>query len=244
MSEKKVPFETLLGKTLMSLSIERVGADRLHFTTSDNVDYIQYHDQECCEDVYLDDVCGNLNDLVGHPILRAEEVSNQGSAGNGNTCTWTFYKLATIDGDVTIRWYGESNGHYSETVGLYEQNVKFHIKVEIAELWGPPNYGKVESELLVPHDVEKYFKTLGFAGLYLLMYKSIIEGVNMLQDLKQRMSYVYSCGGQVSEIENSAIQALEKLIDMGRAAKHDSRWVIKEVLYMDANNTGDSNNEF
>jgi len=31
-----------------------------------------YHYQDCCERVYLEDVCGDWADLIGYPLLKTE----------------------------------------------------------------------------------------------------------------------------------------------------------------------------
>jgi hypothetical protein len=88
--------------------------------------YIFYHSQDCCEYVYIESIVGDLDDLVGSPLLLSEEVSSDDSGPISeyeSSYTWTFYKFATIKGYVDVRWYGSSNGYYSESVQLRRENV-------------------------------------------------------------------------------------------------------------------------
>lgn len=100
--------------------------DRLVFE-NDQERYIFYHSQDCCESVYIESISGDLDDLVGVPLLLSEEVSNVEEPGPlsewTDSYTWTFYKFGTIKGYVDVRWYGSSNGYYSESVNLRKETV-------------------------------------------------------------------------------------------------------------------------
>lgn len=117
-------FDTLLGKTLTGA--RQIGTDRIVFDTADG-SYALYHPDDCCERVEVEDIIGDLSDLIGSPILQAEEAEASNETPpwafekrDDESFTWTFYKLATIKGSVTIRWYGSSNGYYSESVTFAE----------------------------------------------------------------------------------------------------------------------------
>ena len=110
-------FSDLVGKVL--IDVKNVDDELITFTLENGDQYALLHHQDCCESVYVEDVVGELSDLVGSVILMAEEVSNVGReavGGYSESYTWTYYKLATMKGYVTIRFYGSSNGYYSEGV--------------------------------------------------------------------------------------------------------------------------------
>ena len=87
----------------------------MRLVASDGRKFVMEHDQDCCENVQIEDICGDLEDLLGSPILRAEERTEE-ITGSDELSQYTFYELATIKGSVTIRWLGESNGYYGVEV--------------------------------------------------------------------------------------------------------------------------------
>jgi len=110
-------FEDLKGRILYR--VKNLDGDELLLYLTDT-NYVRfYHSQDCCEHVYIEDICGDLNDLVGSPITEAEEVSGYtGPETSDESYTWTFYRFATAKGAVTVRWYGSSNGYYGEGVDV------------------------------------------------------------------------------------------------------------------------------
>lgn len=114
----------LVGKTLIAVS--RNGDESIDFEADTGERWQMMYEPDCCATCSIEDVVGDLHDLVGSPIVMAEAVTNSDEPKKhpeypdyiDDSFTWTFYKLATAKGYVTIRWYGASNGYYSETASF------------------------------------------------------------------------------------------------------------------------------
>lgn len=118
-------FSDLMGKIITGFDINE-DKDLITIRTLDGDVYKMEHFQDCCENVYVEDIVGDIKDIIGSEILLAEESSNYDDAPlspHDESHTWTYYKLATIKGRIDIRWYGSSNGYYSESVDFYKVEV-------------------------------------------------------------------------------------------------------------------------
>ncbi len=120
---KEIKIKDLIGKTFSKVEANHE-KEELLFEAESGIKYIFYHCQDCCESVSIEDICGDLKDLIGSPIIQSEESTSRDNPSGvkipeyQDSFTWTFYKFATNKGSVTVRWYGASNGYYSEGVSL------------------------------------------------------------------------------------------------------------------------------
>lgn len=108
-------ISALFGKTLADVKVTDDKTE-IYFTTTSGQKFKMFHNQDCCERVLVEDVCGDLSDLIGSPILQADESRSEKKDEYDGACEWTFYRLTTMKGQVVIRWYGTSNGYYSTSV--------------------------------------------------------------------------------------------------------------------------------
>lgn len=125
MVDTRKGLQAMVGMTFARVT-GAAGDDEMVFETASGIRFVFSHYQNCCESVRVEDVCGDLEDLVGEPILMAEEVSGEIPAQDEDSYdsqTWTFYKFATRKGYVDVRWLGESNGYYSESVDLFVEGL-------------------------------------------------------------------------------------------------------------------------
>lgn len=113
-------FEDLVGHVLFDVINCEPGSEVVGFQLADGRRFRMWHEQSCCEGVDLYDVNGDIADLLGSPILVADERSSNDTSGDYDSATWTFYTLRTIKGSVDLRWLGVSNGYYSESVDFEE----------------------------------------------------------------------------------------------------------------------------
>lgn len=120
MVRKYVNINELAGKTLTSVTGAEKGSDKITFVTTTGEVYEMFHYQDCRKVVEVEDIVGDVSDLIGHPLQIAAESSSAEDdfidpdpekTRSAKRCTWTFYKLATIKGYVDIRWFGQSNGY-------------------------------------------------------------------------------------------------------------------------------------
>ena len=111
-------IKDMIGKKITGIYYDE---ENFQILTDDCV-YAFYHEQSCCEYVWLTQVDGISDKIIGSRIVIAEVVVDEKSVAGGSI-TWSFYKIGTNKGMIDFRWQGESNGYYSESVDL--------IKIEV-----------------------------------------------------------------------------------------------------------------
>lgn len=199
MEHKKIPFEELKGKIIKKISISE-DKNIIKFLTDEDIEYQMYHDQTCCEDVYLDDVDNDINLLLNSPILKAQYTTNYTPAmGSRDSFTWSFYRLGTINGMCVFRWYGTSNGCYSEEADLYEviKYTKETLQNEIYSLFqNNIQTSEYYNNILNLINILKYYPD----DLYLLSSNNLIKFIYINFECEILEIFVYNCG-EVIQLE-------------------------------------------
>lgn len=114
-------FKKLVGKKIIDARGLCRGSKHVSILFEDGSAIRFYHSQSCCESVDLDDICGDVDDLLNAKLYGIELRNNFNQPARDcydESYTWSFYSIRTDKGYVDLKWYGCSNGYYSETVDV------------------------------------------------------------------------------------------------------------------------------
>ena len=70
---ESMDIDVLVGLTMAKVVVHSTihGEDEVRFESTCGRVFRLYHSQDCCESVDIEDVCGDVEDLIGSPILMA-----------------------------------------------------------------------------------------------------------------------------------------------------------------------------
>lgn len=130
----------LIGKVF---DLVKLNGGAVEFFNDNKLMFCLHHEQSCCEWVELIDGFDELHLLQNDPIMQSYatyshdgELKYESSHGSDyDSLTWSFYTISTFYHSVTLRFYGQSNGCYSETADLYrcltdEEEIAYKKEVE------------------------------------------------------------------------------------------------------------------
>ena len=115
-SEIAISFQFLKGLTFQSVRLNEPIVDTpyrtMDFITENGDVYQLFNGNDTCDELGLKDIEGDLDDLIGSPIILAEVTESDYIEYTERV--WIFYRLATAKGYVVIRFYTTTDGWYSD----------------------------------------------------------------------------------------------------------------------------------
>ena len=117
--EDRRDVSDLVGRVVTHIDI---ADDEMRITCEDGSQFLFYHEQDCCENVYICGVDGDPQALVGYQLLMVDESEGDDEPDCEYRESWTAtrFTFRTTNDTLIVRWIGESNGYYSESVDLRE----------------------------------------------------------------------------------------------------------------------------
>lgn len=124
-TNERQEIKTVVGEVLAHIDIAfpANGAHEIRLETKSGRVFRIWHNQDCCEHVYIHGIDGAIHRILGKPIIEATHTEvEKGEPVPQDPDFWTNTTIEfRVDGATLVtRWIGESNGYYGETVDFEE----------------------------------------------------------------------------------------------------------------------------